>query len=142
MKRVRANSGFQVRRGLVLGSQLKTYAILILSHLGQLTCLKGRLEKVSKLTDIASASHLRTRGLSPLLADAPTCVLTFVATAISSRSPLAVFYIRYKLGSKYKCLAARILVKYRSSWVSLSWLRLRQPANLSVSRLPVRLING
>jgi hypothetical protein len=109
MKRVRANSGFQVRRGLVLGSQLKTYAILILSHLGQLTCLKGRLEKVSKLTDIASASHLRTRGLSPLLADAPTCVLTFVATAISSRSPLAVFYIRYKLGSKYKCLAARIL---------------------------------
>jgi len=31
---------------------------------------------------IASASHLRTRGLSPLLADVLTCVLTFVATAI------------------------------------------------------------
>jgi len=30
----------------------------------------------------ASVSHLRTRGLSPLLADVLTCVLTFVATAI------------------------------------------------------------
>ena len=34
------------------------------------------------LPHIASASHLRTRGLSPLLADVLTCVLTFVATAI------------------------------------------------------------
>ena len=31
---------------------------------------------------MASASHLRTRGLSSLLADVPTCILTFVATAI------------------------------------------------------------
>ena len=31
---------------------------------------------------IASVSHLRTRDLSPLLADVLTCVLTFVATAI------------------------------------------------------------
>ena len=32
---------------------------------------------------IASASHLRTRGLSPLLADVLTCVLTFVTAAIA-----------------------------------------------------------
>ena len=37
---------------------------------------------------IASASHLRTRGLSPLLADVPTCVLTFVATAIETNVDL------------------------------------------------------
>ena len=36
---------------------------------------------------IASASHLRTRGLSPLLADVLTCVLTFVATAIDPSVP-------------------------------------------------------
>jgi len=34
---------------------------------------------------IASASHIRTRGLSPLLADVLTCVLTFAATAIYRR---------------------------------------------------------
>ena len=40
---------------------------------------------------IASASHLRTRGLSPLLADVPTCVLTFVATAILTKPLIALF---------------------------------------------------
>ena len=34
---------------------------------------------------IASASHLRTRGLSPLLADVLICVLTFVAAAIPGK---------------------------------------------------------
>jgi len=59
---------------------------------------KQLLLTVDFFKNIASASHLRTRGLSPLLADVLTCVLTFVAAAISKngrvRKPRSLLQIR------------------------------------------------
>jgi len=61
---------------------------------------------------IASASHLRTRGLSPLLADGLTCVLTFVATAI--------------------CRSFSALSKDKTRFLDLGLIRVSNPVSYSL----------